>query len=69
MSRTPRWTAREAEAELLRNGFSLVRTRGGHRIYQKGGRRVVVPFHARLTLHPKIVKQVLNAIEDESKSR
>jgi predicted RNA binding protein YcfA (HicA-like mRNA interferase family) len=28
------------------------------------GRRVVVPFHNNATLHPKIVKQVLEAIDD-----
>jgi predicted RNA binding protein YcfA (HicA-like mRNA interferase family) len=30
------------------------------------GRRVVVPFHSNATLHPKIVKQVLDAIEETS---
>jgi predicted RNA binding protein YcfA (HicA-like mRNA interferase family) len=64
MSKVPRWTAREAEAELLRNGFSLTRSRGSHRIYQKRDRRVVVPFHAGVSLHPKVVKQILAALEE-----
>ena len=40
--------------------------KGSHRIYLKGGRRVVIPFHSSATLHPKIVKQVLEAIEEAS---
>lgn len=64
MSKAPRWTAREAEARLLREGFSLARSRGSHRIDQKGDRKVVVPFHSGVNLHPKIIKQILAAIED-----
>jgi predicted RNA binding protein YcfA (HicA-like mRNA interferase family) len=42
-----------------------LRSKGSHRIYIKGGgRRVVVPFHGGATLHPKIVKQVIEAIEE-----
>jgi predicted RNA binding protein YcfA (HicA-like mRNA interferase family) len=29
----------------------------------KGNERMVLPFHAGKSLHPKIVKQVLEAIE------
>jgi predicted RNA binding protein YcfA (HicA-like mRNA interferase family) len=64
MPKLPRWTAAEAEAELVRAGFARLRSKGSHRIYGKGSRRVVVPFHSGGTLHPKIVKQVLEAIED-----
>ena len=62
MPRLPRLTAAEAEAMLLKAGFLWLRSKGSHRIYAKGGRRVVVPFHSDATLHPKIVKQVLHAI-------
>ena len=51
---------------LLHAGFVWLRSKGSHRIYAKGGRRVVVPFHGNATLHPKIVKQVLEAIEEAS---
>jgi len=51
---------------LLKAGFFWLRSKGSHRIYAKGGRRVVVPFHSNATLHPKIVKQVLDAIEETS---
>jgi predicted RNA binding protein YcfA (HicA-like mRNA interferase family) len=66
MPKLPRLTAAEAEAMLLKAGFVWLRSKGSHRIYAKGGRRVVVPFHSSATLHPKIVKQVLDAIEEAS---
>jgi predicted RNA binding protein YcfA (HicA-like mRNA interferase family) len=62
----PRLTAAEAEAMLLKAGFVWLRSKGSHRIYAKGGRRVVVPFHSSANLHPKAVKQVLEAIEEAS---
>ncbi len=33
----------------------------------KGDRRVIVPFHSGRILHPKVVKQVLKAIETSEK--
>ena len=45
----------------------MARSSGSHRIYIKGRVRVVVPFHAGRTLHPKIVKQVFKAITDAQK--
>ncbi|HUI80100.1 MAG TPA: type II toxin-antitoxin system HicA family toxin [Bryobacteraceae bacterium] len=60
----PRWTATEAERALLRAGFEHLRSKGSHRIYGKGDLRVVVPFHGTATLHPKIVKQVVEAIDE-----
>ncbi len=64
MPKLPRLTAVEAEAAPLKSGFVWLRSKGSHRIYVKGGRRVVVPFHSSSTLHPKTVKQVLDAIEE-----
>ena len=66
MPKLPRITAAEAEAMLLRAGFVWLRTKGSHRIYQAGGRRIVVPFHAGVTLHPKTAKEVLDAIAEAS---
>jgi predicted RNA binding protein YcfA (HicA-like mRNA interferase family) len=51
---------------LIQAGFKMIRSKGSHRIYLKRGRRVVVPFHTGQTLHPKIVKQVLQAIDETS---
>jgi len=64
MPKLPRWTAAEAEKALLAAGFVLLRSKGSHRIYLKDTRRVVVPFHSGVVLHPKIVNQVLEAIEE-----
>jgi predicted RNA binding protein YcfA (HicA-like mRNA interferase family) len=66
MPKVPRLTAAEAEAILLSAGFVWLRSKGSHRIYAKGRRRVVVPFHGSATLHPKAVKEVLEAIEETS---
>ena len=46
----------------MQHGFAWTRTKGSHRIYQKDGTRVVLPYHAGKSLHPKIVKEVLEAI-------
>jgi predicted RNA binding protein YcfA (HicA-like mRNA interferase family) len=66
MPRLPRLAAAEAEALLLKAGFVWLRSKGSHRIYAKGRRRVIVPFHGNATLHPKTVKEVLEAIEEAS---
>ncbi len=64
MPKLSRLTAQEAEALLLKAGYELIRGSESHRIYFKEGRRIVIPFHAGRTLHPKIVKQVLKFLED-----
>jgi predicted RNA binding protein YcfA (HicA-like mRNA interferase family) len=56
--------AKEAERLLLQHGFIWIRSKGSHRIYQKETIRVVIPFHSGKSLHPKIVKEVLNAIAE-----
>jgi predicted RNA binding protein YcfA (HicA-like mRNA interferase family) len=56
--------AKQAEKMLLKAGFNWVRTKGSHRIYMKKNVRLVLPFHAGKSLHPKIVKQVLEVIEE-----
>ncbi len=63
MPKLPRLTAAEAEDMLLRSGFKLERSKGSHRIYMKAKQRIIIPFHAGKTLHPKIVNQVLKAIK------
>ncbi|MEH1852560.1 MAG: type II toxin-antitoxin system HicA family toxin [Nostoc sp.] len=69
MPKLPRITAIEAEKLLLDAGFIQIRSKGSHRIYFREEVRVVIPFHSGKILHPKIVKQVLQAIdisEDET---
>lgn len=66
MPKAPRLTAQEAEKLLLNAGFILIRSKGSHRVYYKDKIRVVVPFHAGKILHPKIAKQVMDAVEPET---
>jgi len=63
MPKAPCITAAEAERLLIDAGFAWIRSNGSHRIYKKKERRVVIPFHAGTTLHPKIVREVLEAID------
>ncbi len=63
MPKLPGLTPQEAESMLLKSGYEFNRSKGSHRIYIKGTRRIVIPFHAGKTLHPKIVKQVIKAVE------
>ena len=65
MPKLPRLTAKEAEKLLLNAGFELIRSKGSHRIYRKDENRVVIPFHSGKILHPKIVKQVFDAVEEK----
>lgn len=60
-SPSPRVTAREAEKIVLKLRFTLVRQSGSHRIYKNSaGQRVTIPFHGHRTLHPKIIRSIVN---------
>jgi predicted RNA binding protein YcfA (HicA-like mRNA interferase family) len=63
LPKIPRWTATDAEKELLKAEFHLLRTKGSHKVYFKNNIRIIIPFHAGKILHPKIIKQVLKVIE------
>ena len=64
MAKLPRLKVQEAEKLLFKAGFKMIRSKGSHRIYKKGDRRIIVPFHTSKTLHPKIIKQILKSIND-----
>jgi predicted RNA binding protein YcfA (HicA-like mRNA interferase family) len=64
MSLLPRLTAREAERHLLQAGFNQLRQKGSHKIYQKGRLRMVLPWHQGKTLHPKIIKELLEIVSE-----
>ena len=64
MPKQPKLDSKEAEKMLLKAGYIHARSKGSHRIYQKGIKKIVVPFHTGKTLHPKIIKQVLKAIKE-----
>lgn len=60
MVRLPRVTAVEVIRVLEREGFSLARCSGSHCIYRNAeGKRVTVPYHTGKTLHPKLLKAIL----------
>jgi predicted RNA binding protein YcfA (HicA-like mRNA interferase family) len=59
LPKLPKLNAEEAERILLRAGFQLLRSKGSHRIYQKGKERFVLPFHKGKILHPKIIKELI----------
>lgn len=63
MPEYPRLTAKEAEKILLQNGFIIDRQKGSHKIYIKENIRMVLPHHSGKILHPKIVKQVFEAVD------
>jgi len=65
LAKLPRLTPQKAEKILLNAGFEMVRSKGSHRIYMKGNRRIVIPFHRGKILHPKVVKQVVKSTESE----
>ena len=65
LSKLPRLNAKEAEKLLFNAEFVLIRSQGSHRIYQKATIKVVIPFHGSKTLHPKIVKQVVQVIQKQ----
>ncbi len=62
--RLPRLTAGDVVRVLEKRGFALSRQSGSHRIYiDAAGRRVTVPFHAGVILHPKLLKSILQEAE------
>jgi len=65
LAKLPRITPQQAEKLLSSAGFEMIRSKGSHRIYAKGNKRIVIPFHSGKILHPKVVKQVLKSIESE----
>ena len=66
MPKLPRLTAEQAEKMLFKSGFEHVRSKGSHRIYTKGSERFIIPFHSGKILHPKIVKNLIEIIENHA---
>lgn len=65
MPKLPILNAKEDEKILLALGYELIRTKGSHHIYGKASERYVLPFHSGKNLHPKIVKTLINILENE----
>jgi predicted RNA binding protein YcfA (HicA-like mRNA interferase family) len=53
LPKIPRLTAEEAEKRLFKAGFRLVRTKGSHRIYQEGKRKIYFAFSSRQNIASK----------------
>ena len=60
----PKLNSKEAEKLLFENGFILDRQKGSHRIYKKDNKRMVIPYHSGKILHPKIIKEHFEILND-----
>ena len=60
----PKLNSKEAEKLLFENGFILDRQTGSHRIYKKDNKRMVIPHHSGKILHPKIIKELFEILND-----
>jgi len=61
LPKLPKLTAEEAQRILLKAGFEDVRTKGSHKRDEK---RFILPFHKGKILHPKIIKALMEVIEE-----
>jgi predicted RNA binding protein YcfA (HicA-like mRNA interferase family) len=61
MPRLPRVTASEARRAILRDGWFIVRSRGGHEQYEHRTKAgiVTIPAHAGRTINPKTIKSII----------
>ena len=60
----PRVTAKDIIRVIEKQGFYLSRQSGSHMIYKNiNDKRVTIPFHRSVILHPKIIKTILKDIE------
>lgn len=62
MPKQIRLTSKEVIKLLEESGFEFSRQSGSHAQYYRDGVRVTIPVHGDKILHPKIIKQVLMAI-------
>ena len=60
----PKLNSKEAEKLLFENGFILDRQKGSYRIYKKDNKRMVIPYHSGKILHPKIIKELFEILND-----
>ncbi len=67
MPELPRLTAEDGEKMLLKAGFENIRSKGSHRIFKKGKDKFVLPFHRGKILHPKIIKSLIELIDDSNR--
>jgi len=63
MTKTPVLKPKELEDIVLETGFKFIRQKGSHRIYKKGDKLVVLPFHNK-ELKKGTVAYILKQIEE-----
>ena len=57
----PRVTAKRMIKALGKLGFVFSRQSGSHKIYKNSeNKRVTVPLHSKQTLHPKVLRSILD---------
>ncbi len=64
LPKLPKLTPEEAERLLLKSGYQHIRSKGSYRIYQRDKERFVLPFHKGKILHPKIIKELFEVIDE-----
>lgn len=53
----------ELHRKILKAGWVLVRSRGSHYIYEKDGRRYVVPYHGAGEIYEPLRKKIEKEME------
>ena len=57
----PRITASDVIKALEKEGFTLSRQSGSHKIFKnQQGKRVTIPYHSGDILHPKLLRSILS---------
>jgi predicted RNA binding protein YcfA (HicA-like mRNA interferase family) len=65
MPKQKKLNAKEAEKLVINHGFELIRIKGSHHIYKNENKRIVIPFHTGQILHPKIISEIYEIIENK----
>lgn len=61
MSKLPRVTADQVISAIQKIGFKLSRQTGSHKIFKnQKGKRVNVPYHSGVIIHPKFLMSTIN---------
>jgi predicted RNA binding protein YcfA (HicA-like mRNA interferase family) len=57
----PRVTAAEVRRAIEKSSFTVARQSGSHQIFRnEAGRRITPSVHAGKTIHPKIMRRILD---------
>mgnify|MGYP002402366584 CR=1 FL=1 len=60
----PRISPDKVIKALEKLGFSQVRQSGSHKIFKnKAVTRITIPYHSGKSLHPKVLREILNSVD------